>query len=200
MEFKFCPCCATPLSKNKEKKLFCNTEKNGCGWIFYNNPLPVVASLIVFPKKYIITQPKVEQEYDLDYKDFSETGILLVQRGVNPHKGEWCLPCGYIDSYETPRSAGKRETFEESGFRVELEKLLYACNPVPGKLNQILISFLGYPISGFLNPGDDALDARIFSNSEMPKVCFSAHEDIINKWYKGEFGRISKNARAGTFI
>lgn len=41
--------------------------------------------------------------------------ILLTKRSVPPFKGQWCLPGGHIDDYETAEEAVVREVKEETG-------------------------------------------------------------------------------------
>ncbi|NTV98257.1 MAG: NUDIX hydrolase [Chlorobiaceae bacterium] len=49
-------------------------------------------------------------------KDQSKPGvILLTRRNVPPFQGQWCLPGGHIDDYETAEDAVKREVLEETG-------------------------------------------------------------------------------------
>ena len=75
--------------------------------------------------------------------------ILLIKRGIHPHKGFWCQPGGVIDEGETPEEAAVRETREETGIEVEVVSFLgevrgpisgrahnvYLCRQISGKLN-----------------------------------------------------------------
>ena len=59
--------------------------------------------------------------------------ILLIKRGVEPHKGHWCPPGGIIDEGETPEEAVVRETKEETGLDVSVvKKLKEVTGPVTG--------------------------------------------------------------------
>lgn len=190
-EYSFCPHCTLALPRNEENLLSCNKQVGGCGWIHYDNPSPVVAAVVPFPNRYILQQPRVMQNYSLQYEDYTETGILLVQRGVEPFKGQWCLPCGYVNKYECPNVTAIRETVEETGVIVALEKLIDVRNPIPGTLNNVVISYLARPVDGYVRSGDDALDARIFGLPEVPDICFSSHKLMVQRWYAGELGRIT---------
>ena len=182
MTYTYCPKCSKSLELNSEQKMSCSK----CNFIHYNNPLPVAATVIPFSKYF--KENEIITRYSAPInQEPKDTKILLVQRGVQPHKEGWCLPCGFIDSYETPILAAKREALEETGVNVNIETLLYHNNPMPGDLNQILSGYLTRPISGIITPGDDALDARLFRYKDIPKICFSSHQEMVEMWFSGEY-------------
>jgi 8-oxo-dGTP diphosphatase len=65
----------------------------------YKNPIPVVVALI----EVTITSPLTHHE----------TGFLIQQRNIEPKKGEWALPSGYMNFGETWQEAVVRENKEE---------------------------------------------------------------------------------------
>lgn len=162
----YCPLCRHELSETKEGLKVCPA----CHFTHYDNPVPVVAVLVPV-----------------------ESGIVLVQRGVEPFKGEWCLPCGYMNRYEHPKAAARRETEEETGLVVRMEKVLSICNPSPEDfpLNQLVIHYLGRMVAGELQAGDDALNVGVFTREDMPPVCFRSHRMVINEWFNGTWGTIT---------
>jgi NADH pyrophosphatase NudC (nudix superfamily) len=88
----FCPRCATPLAsqeKGGRERLAC--PGTGCGFVFYDNPLPVVAAL-------------VEHEGD----------VLLVQ-SVGWPESWYGLVTGFLERDEEPEAAVLRELREELG-------------------------------------------------------------------------------------
>ena len=54
----------------------------------------------------------------------SHDRMLLIRRGVNPGKGQWALPGGFMDAGEMPQEALVRELYEEVGIQVEVGELL----------------------------------------------------------------------------
>lgn len=71
-----------------------------CGIITYRNPLPVVN--VVVP-----------------VREGERTGVLLIRRGIDPCRGQWAFPGGFMELNETWRQAGARELFEETGIQLE---------------------------------------------------------------------------------
>jgi ADP-ribose pyrophosphatase YjhB (NUDIX family) len=161
--YQYCPACSQQLSRVVDGRPACE-----CGFVHYNNPVPVVAVMI----------PR-------------EEGLVLVQRGVPPFKGEWCMPCGYINEHEIPKVAAVREAREETGLDVRLEQILCVCNPMPGEINQLTITYLARAVGGELRAGDDALAVDVFPRDRLPKVCFRSHRMLIDKWVAGRLGRLT---------
>lgn len=125
-----------------------------CGWIRYENPLPAVAAVVE-----------------------NERGeLLLIKRDVEPYKGRWALPSGFIEIEETPGDAILRELKEETGVDGTIERLIgvYSQRCKPYK-NALLITYKIKPKGKNLCPGDDAMDAKFFSKKRLPKIPFSSH-------------------------
>ncbi len=82
-------------------------EHGGCGRINYNSPKPV-----------IVLRSWGRPEQHLDHP-----GVIVIKRGIEPHKGDWAFPGGYIDHAEDWRHAAARECYEELGFRPDQRHL-----------------------------------------------------------------------------
>ncbi len=109
--------------------------------------------------------------------------ILLTRRADN---GLWCLPGGHTDLGETLAETAVRETLEETGLYVEVERLigLYSA-PFPADLvlhgtNQIVVaSFLCRVIGGELRLSDETTDIGYFSTAQLPEPLLSIHHQRI---------------------
>jgi len=155
-KYLHCPHCRSPLAErviDDKKRLACTH----CQFIHWNNPLPVAAAVI----------PHVSG------------GIVLVKRGVEPRKGMWCLPAGFMEIGETPEQGAAREAGEEANVKIEIEGLIHTF-AAPA---QVLLFFAARPIDQTPTPGSDALEARVFPLNELPSdIAFSSHVDAINIW------------------
>lgn len=82
--------------------------------------------------------------------------VLLTQRRYEPDTGLWTLPGGLVELGEGIREAAKRETKEETGLDIEIERLLGVVDKIvqdeDGRIryHYALIDFLAYPVGGEL--------------------------------------------------
>jgi ADP-ribose pyrophosphatase YjhB (NUDIX family) len=133
--------------------------KEGCGYIHWNNPLPVAVTII--PRRH---------------------KIALVKRRNNPRKGYWCPPCGFVNELESFQTAAARETLEESSLTVEVYHTPIA-TAAPDGVNENILFFLARRFDGLLAAGDDAEEAGWFGVDDLPELAFGSHRDVIAKWF-----------------
>lgn len=110
--------------------------------------------------------------------------LLLVRRGVQPGKGLWALPAGYVDADEDPREAAAREAFEETGLRVRVGAVVdvYASAVTGGHRGaSFFLAFEAEVVGGTLAAADDALDAGFFGPDELPELAFDSTRDAVAK-------------------
>ena len=111
--------------------------------------------------------------------------ILLVKRAMNPEKGKWSIPAGFLDYGEEPQATAKREVFEETNLTVNHLKLLDVYhNPravVDGGAS-IFILYSADLIEGTLKAGDDADLAAFFAPDDLPELAFSSTQEAIHSW------------------
>jgi len=98
---RFCPLCGGRLGRaavppDQREQAVCVA----CGFVFYLNP-KVVAGTI--PEQ--------------------DGRVLLTRRSINPGRGLWTFPGGFVDFGESVEDAAVRETFEETGLKVVLAGL-----------------------------------------------------------------------------
>lgn len=96
--------------------------------------------------------------------------ILLVKEKSD---GKWALPGGWMDVGDTPAEAAVRETFEESGFNVEVKKIVgvYDANRASGPLelfHAVKIVYLCKLIDGEATPSFETTEVKFFPFDKLP--------------------------------
>jgi len=105
--------------------------------------------------------------------------VLLTRRADN---GRWCLPGGHLDYGETVSQCAVREVYEETGLRVEVERLvgvysrpIPAGEGVPNPTHIVMLSFLCRPVGGELALNDEVTEVRFFPPDALPPDLWSWH-------------------------
>jgi len=156
VEYKFCSQCGGRLEEkviDHKRRLYCPA----CGFVQYQNPVPAAAVTIV-----------------------QDGRILLVKRAVEPRKGLWSLPAGFLEIDESVEQCAVRELKEETNLDVELTGLLavYSVFDDPRYIC-LLVVYSGKILGGELKCGDDASAARFFPLSALPEMAFHVHRRAI---------------------
>lgn len=106
--------------------------------------------------------------------------VLLVQRGVEPNKGFWGVPGGYVGWDESSEGTVKREVKEETNLEVTDVKLVGVYSSPTRHPKQVInIVYLVSVKDGNLKHGDDALDTKWFFLSELPDPMALDHRQNI---------------------
>lgn len=102
--------------------------------------------------------------------------LLLVRRAVDPERGRWALPAGFVDAGEDPRDAVAREVREETGLEVAVGAVIdvYAGAGQTGGGASFFLAFHARVVGGTLRHGDDADDARFFGPDDLPDLAFAS--------------------------
>ncbi|MFC0118272.1 NUDIX domain-containing protein [Pseudoalteromonas xiamenensis] len=115
---KYCPKCKAPITEQPIEGLKRQACSNHlCDFVFWNNPLPVVAVLIEY------------QEH------------ILLARNQQWPAAMFSLITGFIECREDPLTAAVRETQEELGLKLELPSLIGIYNWP--QMNQLIIAYSG---------------------------------------------------------
>ena len=114
--------------------------------------------------------------------DTQNLKILLIERGIEPYKGKWALPGGFMKMDETVEEAARRELFEETGLRdifMEQFKVFSRVDRDPReRVVTVVFIALVRPEDYQLTAGDDASNALWFDADRLPPMAFD-HADII---------------------
>lgn len=100
-----------------------------------------------------------------------EHRVLLVLRGAEPERGLWSVPGGSCEPGESFAEAAVREAFEETGLEVAIDRELWVAM-IPAGDGRMFEShdFAATVVGGRLAPGDDADDARWFTDEDLDSL------------------------------
>ncbi|MFD3663965.1 NUDIX domain-containing protein [Streptomyces sp. NPDC058659] len=110
--------------------------------------------------------------------------VLLIERGWEPHAGEWALAGGHCDVGETSRAAAARELAEETGLHVDADSLrqvgVWDAPDRDPRGRYVTVAYMAVvPADTPIVAGDDARAARWWPLDALPPLAFD-HADIVN--------------------
>ena len=113
---------------------------------------------------------------------FRDDRLLLVRRVMEPGRGRWTVPGGYVDIGEDPRAAAAREVAEEAAVEVEVGDVLDVFANPPEEGSTLFVLYSGRWVSGEPTAGDDADGAAFFARDELPPLAFSSTAAAVARW------------------
>jgi ADP-ribose pyrophosphatase YjhB (NUDIX family) len=156
---RFCPLCATglrraPVPPDQREQAVCPA----CEFVFYLNP-KVVAGTI----------PEADGR------------VLLTRRSINPGRGLWTFPGGFVDFGESVTDAAVRETLEETGLTVDLTGLLNVYS-YPG--SPVIIVYTARVTGGTLTPCAENDRLEWMTSAEIPwtALAFDSTREALREW------------------
>ena len=117
--------------------------------------------------------------------------VLLCKRNIEPRKGKWTLPAGFMELQETSAQGAARETVEEAGAQFTLGPLFSLLN-VP-RVGQVHLFYRATLLSEAFNPGFETQEARLFTEAEIP------WDELAFRTVKETLLRFFADRKAGAF-
>lgn len=130
----------------------------------------------------VFYDPKVAVVMLITHKDT----VLLVKRGVDPERGKWALPAGFVNAGEDPAAAAAREVTEETGLAVLSVQLLDVFGNPGDSTADILIAYAVAVNNNAPVAGDDADEAAFFTLDALPPTAFHTTSRLIHRWQQGQ--------------
>ncbi len=167
---KHCKACGSPVNyrvpaDDNRDRAVCTA----CATVHYENPLNVVGTLPVWQDQ-----------------------VLLCRRAIEPRRGFWTLPGGFMEIGETTEQGAIRETIEEAGARVELQGLYTVLNVV--RVGQLHLFYRARLLDADFAPGPESLEAQLFSEADVPwdELAFRTVRETLKRYFEdrkhGQFG------------
>jgi ADP-ribose pyrophosphatase YjhB (NUDIX family) len=158
----FCSHCGSPVKLvvppgDDRLRHVCHT----CGTVHYQNPKIVVGCI-----------PQWEDR------------ILMCRRNIEPQKGLWTLPAGYLESGETVTDGARRETWEETGAVVE-DLLPYLMFDIT-YFSQIYLMFRARMQEPEFKVTAESAEVTLMREEEIPwdRIAFRAIENTLRRFFR----------------
>lgn len=160
MKYAFCPKCGHTLQTEMiegREQLVCSS----CGFVFYQHS-KLCASVMV-----------------LDWGK-----LMLTRRGIEPYKGYWDLPGGFLEAGEHPEAGAVREIAEETGLAIRLMELFGLYMDTYGPTDEPTLNFcyLAKIIGGDPAPASDVVELGWFELDDLPdQVAFNWTQEALDQ-------------------
>jgi len=152
--WKLCPRCGAELER-AEGRVSCPS----CSSVYYANSAPAVEGMLVRDGK-----------------------VLLSRRAIEPRRGYWDLPGGFLEEGEEPLDGLAREFREETGLAVRpLDWLGTHLDPY----EHYFVLGMTWLVEADGDPqaGDDAEELAWFGPDELPdEMAFSHQDGLLRTW------------------
>jgi ADP-ribose pyrophosphatase YjhB (NUDIX family) len=158
---RYCPRCATPMV-NQQVGDKTRRACPDCGHIHFTDPKVGVGVMVLASNK-----------------------ILLIKRAMQPNRGKWSLPAGYLDYGEDPQETAAREVLEETNLQVSVTGLVgvyYNTKVLDQGGASIFILYRAQLVGGEVQAGDDADEAAFFGADDLPELAFDSTRDAVGLW------------------
>ncbi len=151
---RYCPRCGVALALATAGTR-CTTE--ACGYAWY--PDPKVAVGVVAER---------------------DGRILLVRRNHEPAMDRWAFPSGFVDAGEVIEDAARRETREEAGIEVRIDRLLGTWSSEGDPV--VFVAYAGTVAPGDPVAGVEASEVAFFEADALPPLAFDHDFEVIDAW------------------
>jgi ADP-ribose pyrophosphatase YjhB (NUDIX family) len=157
----FCSNCGSPVeSKIPEGDHLPRFVCTSCNMVHYKNPLLVLGCVPEWQKK-----------------------ILLCRRAIEPRRGFWTVPAGFMENGETMQQAAARECYEEALATVEVGTLLAVVNVT--RANQVHVMFRARLLEPKFAPGPESLEVALYDETDVPwsELAFASGEFALRQYF-----------------
>ena len=129
---------------------------------------------------YKYPHPSVTTDCVIFGFDGTRMKALLVQRGIEPYKGRWAFPGGFLQMDESAEEGALRELREETGLSGAFIRQFHTFSAPDRDPRERVITIAFYALVRIeeVTGGDDAADARWFALDEVPQLAFD-HDQIL---------------------
>lgn len=129
---------------------------------------------------YDYPRPAVTTDCVIFGYDGKELKVLLIERGIEPFKGCWAFPGGFLNMDEDALAGARRELKEETGLVDAFIEQFHTFSEPGRDPRGRVITIAHYALVKIqeVEGGDDAAQARWFPIGEVPPLAFD-HDRIL---------------------
>ena len=130
-----------------------------CGFVHYDNPKIVVGAVAIWDER-----------------------VLMCKRAIEPARGRWTIPAGYLELGETAEQGAAREALEEACARLEMGPLIGVYS-IP-RIGQVQLIYRARLVDGAFAAGAESLDAALYAWDEIPwdEIAFPTVRWALEDW------------------
>lgn len=142
-----------------------------CGYVAYENPLIVVGSVVAV-----------------------EDRVLMCRRAIEPRRGFWTLPAGYLELGETPEEGAAREALEEAQATIAIDGLLAMFSIARiGQVQLIFRARFADPGAPQFAPGAESLEVGLYAWDAIPwdAIAFPSVVWALDAWRRAGPGALA---------
>ena len=112
--------------------------------------------------------------------DGNDIKVLLIERGIEPYKGKWAFPGGFLNMDVTAAEGALRELKEETGLENAYIEQFNTYSEPDRDPRERVITIAHYALVRIqeVKGGDDAAKAQWFPIDEVPQLAFD-HDKIL---------------------
>ncbi len=158
-----------PEGDNRERSVC-----QACGYVAYENPKVVVGSVVA-----------------------AGDCVLMCRRAIEPRKGYWTLPAGYLELGETLQEGAMREALEEAEASIALDGILGVFSIA--RIGQVQVIFRArFAADGEprFAPGPESLEVKLFAWQDLPwdTIAFPSVHWALHAWRNAGRGSLAQPA------
>jgi ADP-ribose pyrophosphatase YjhB (NUDIX family) len=110
--------------------------------------------------------PKIVAGAVCTWSDKGHDKILFAKRAIEPRKGFWTLPAGYMELGETTEQAAQREAREEACASIEIDRLLAMYSVA--RIGQVQIMYRARLLNADIAPGIESEEVALLDWADIP--------------------------------
>ena len=146
---------AIPDGDNRERHIC-----DHCGTIHYQNPRIITGCIVAWQQQ-----------------------VLLCRRAIEPRRGLWTLPAGFMENGETSQQGAMRETWEEAEASIAIDDLFMTVN-LP-HINQVYMLFRARLLEPRFGATQESLEVALFEQHSVPweRLAFETVTLALRHWF-----------------